>query len=37
MMTSRYRKLKNINVVGLPLRSVLNFLLEIGVVGVADA
>jgi len=37
MMTARYRKVNIINVVGLPLRSVLNILLEIGAIGVADA
>jgi len=37
MMTARYRKMKIINVVGLPLRSVLDFLLEIEAIGVAHA
>ena len=37
MITRIYRKNNYINVVGLPLRSVLDFLLEIEAIGVANA
>jgi septum formation protein len=37
MIMECYRPGRTINVVGLPLRSVLNCLLEIGAIGVANA
>jgi hypothetical protein len=37
MMTSRYRNNQTIDVVGSPLRSVLDFLFEIKAIGVANA